>query len=192
MSIVGRTAFGNGSTLPETPRLDEIDRRILDVLQEDARLSRAEIGQAVGLSAAAVHERIKKLERLGVIKRYTAILDPERAQCDLLVFVEVFIEHPRHEERFLSEVALMAEVQECHRVTGAATCLLKVRVADRHSLQRLILDRINALPGVRGTETVVVLSTTKETPHIHLPPALSGVPVEAGSESPLPPVEPQP
>lgn len=169
MSTISKTSFGSGAAWPENVRLDDTDRRILDVLQDDARLSRAEIGQVVGLSAAAVHERIKKLERLGVIKRYTALLDPERANCDLLVFVQVFIEHPRHEERFLTEVAAMSEVQECHRVTGAATCFLKVRVPDRLSLQRLILDRINALPGVRGTETVVVLSTTKETPHIHLP-----------------------
>ena len=62
----------------------------------------------------------------------------------------------------------MPQVQECHRVTGAATCLLQVRVRDRHALHKLILDRINAMTGVRGTETVVVLSTTKETPRLHL------------------------
>lgn len=152
----------------EPPRLDALDRQILDILQRDARRSRAEIGQEVGLSAAAVHERIKKLERSGVVKRYAALLDPERAQCDLLAFVEVFIDEPQHEELFLREVARMGEIQECHRVTGKATCILKVRVRHRRALQRLILDRINAIPGVHGTETVVVLSTTKETPHIHL------------------------
>ena len=62
----------------------------------------------------------------------------------------------------------MGEIQECHRVTGKATCLLKVRVRDRRALQHLILDRIIAVPGVRGTETIVVLSTAKETPRVHL------------------------
>lgn len=152
----------------EPPRLDGLDRQILDILQRDARRSRAEIGQEVGLSAAAVHERIKKLERSGVVRRYAALLDPERAQCDLLAFVEVFIDEPQHEEVFLRDVASMGEIQECHRVTGKATCILKVRVRHRRALQRLILDRINAIPGVHGTETVVVLSTTKESPHIHL------------------------
>ncbi len=152
----------------EPPRLDQLDRQILEILQRDARRSRAEIGQDVGLSAAAVHERIKKLERSGVIKRYAALLDPEKAQCDLLAFVEVFIDEPQHEALFLQEVARMGEIQECHRVTGKATCILKVRVRHRRALQRLILDRINAIPGVHGTETVVVLSTTKESPHIHL------------------------
>lgn len=152
----------------DLPRLDALDRQILDILQRDARRSRAEIGQEVGLSAAAVHERIKKLERSGVIRRYAALLDSEKAQCDLLAFVEVFIDDPHHEKVFLETVGQIGEIQECHRVTGKSTCILKVRVRHRRALQRLILDRINAIPGVRGTETVVVLSTTKETPHIHL------------------------
>ncbi|NJN64015.1 MAG: Lrp/AsnC family transcriptional regulator [Acidobacteria bacterium] len=155
--------------LPGEPiRLDDLDRRILDILQEDARRSRAEIGREVGLSAAAVHERIKKLERSGVVRQYAALLDPERARCDLLAFVQVFIEHPRHEAILLREVVAMSEVQECHRITGAATVLLKVRAADRRGLQRLILDRLNAMEGIRGTETVLVLSTAKETPRLHL------------------------
>ncbi|HXV75623.1 MAG TPA: Lrp/AsnC family transcriptional regulator [Candidatus Polarisedimenticolaceae bacterium] len=148
--------------------MDPIDRTILRVLQDDGRRPRAEIAREVGLSTAAVHERIRKLERGGVIRGYAALLDAERAGCDLLVFVEVFIEHPKYEPAFLAAIGTMPSVQECHRVTGAATCLLKVRVADRRALQRLILDRINAMSGVRGTETVVVLSTTKETPQIDL------------------------
>ena len=168
MTAKSETKYGDAPILGEPPRLDALDRRILDILQQDARRSRAEIGQDVGLSAAAVHERIKKLERVGVIRRYAALLDSERAQCDLLAFVEVYIDEPGHERMFLDEVANMGEIQEYHRVTGKATCLLKVRVRDRRALQRLILDRINAIPGVRGTETVVVLSTAKETPRIHL------------------------
>jgi Lrp/AsnC family leucine-responsive transcriptional regulator len=150
------------------PDLDRIDLRILDALQKDARRSRADVGREVGLSTAAVHERIRKLERAGVIRGYAALLDPFLAGCDLLAFVEVFIDHPTHEPGFFDAIADMSQIQECHRVTGAATCLLKVRVRDRRALQRLILDRINAMPGVRGTETVVVMSTTKETPRLHL------------------------
>lgn len=156
-------------TAPNEPiRLDDLDRQILDILQLDARRSRAEIGRDVGLSAAAVHERIKKLERSGVIRQYAALLDPEKARCDLLAFVQVFIEHPRHEEMLLREVVAMSEVQECHRITGAATVLLKVRAPNRRGLQRLILDRLNAMEGIRGTETVLVLSTAKETPRLYL------------------------
>jgi len=153
---------------PAVQRLDSTDRRILDVLQVDARRSRSKIARVVSLSTAAVHERIRKMERAGVILGYTTRLDPERSGYDLLAFVEVFVDHPKYETGFLDEIGRMTQVQECHRVTGAATCLLKVRAADRHDLQTLILDRINAMPGVRGTETVVVLSTTKETSRLHL------------------------
>lgn len=148
--------------------LDAIDLQILDAMQDDARQSRADVARQVGLSAAAAHERIRKLERVGVILRYAALLDPEKTHCDLLAFVEVFIDHPKREPAFLQAIAQMPQVQECHRVTGRATCLLKVRVHDRRALHKLILDRINAMPGVRGTETIVVLSTIKETPRIDL------------------------
>jgi Lrp/AsnC family transcriptional regulator, leucine-responsive regulatory protein len=171
-------ASSGGSAEP--PRLDHLDRQILEILQRDARRSRAEIGQDVGLSAAAVHERIKKLERSGVIRRYAALLDPEKSQCDLLAFVQVFIDEPQHEALFLEEVERIGEIQECHRVTGKATCILKARVRHRRALQRLILDRINAIPGVHGTETVVVLSTTKESPHIHLGNENAGHELEGG------------
>lgn len=148
--------------------LDDVDRRILGALQEDARRSRDSIGRAVGLSAAAVHERIRKLERSGTIRGYAALLDAERVGCDLMAFVRVFIDHPRFEGAFVDAVIAMPEIQECHWVTGSASCLLKARTRDRQELQKLILDRINALEGVRQTETIVVLSTSKETPRVHL------------------------
>ena len=161
-----------GALSPRDRDLDAIDLQILEMMQKDGRKSRATVARKVGLSTAAAHERIRKLERAGVIQRYAALLDPEKVHCDLLAFVEVFIEHPKREPAFLDAIARIPQVQECHRVTGRATCLLKVRVHDRHALQTLILDRINAMPGVRGTETVVVLSTTKETPRIDLTGAM--------------------
>ena len=148
--------------------LDAVDRQIVDALQADARISRAAIGERVGLSAAAVHERIRKLERAGIIRGYAALLDPTLVGYDLLAFVQIYIEHPRFEESFLRAVSAMPQVQECHRVTGAATCLLKVRADTRESLQTVILDRINAIEGVRQTESIVVLSTTKESPIVPL------------------------
>ncbi len=168
MKASGKKYYREVPAEPAPVELDPTDRRILEALQRDARRARAEIGREVGLSVAAVHERVRKLERDGVVRGYAALLHPEKVGCDLLAFVQVFVDHPRYEARFIEEVGRMPEVQECHRVTGAATCLLKVRVRDRRSLQTLILDRINAIAGVRQTETVVALSTTKETPRIHL------------------------
>ena len=142
--------------------LDAKDRKILDVVQRDADLPQAEIARRVGLSPAAVNERLKKLEQAGVIRRYVAVVDPRSIGVGVAAYVEVFIEHPRHEPGFLQRVLAMDEVQECHHITGEFSLLLKVRVRDMDGLQQLLLHELNAREGVRQTRTVMVLSTVKE------------------------------
>ena len=149
--------------------MDEIDIRILEALQDDARCSRAALARRVGMSPAAVHERIKRLERAGIVTGYHAHLDPALAGSELLTYVEVFIEPPSEESAFLEAMAARPEVQEIHYVTGEFTCLLKVRVGDRETLKRFLIDRVNALEGVRRTRTTLVLSTSKESHRIILP-----------------------
>jgi Lrp/AsnC family leucine-responsive transcriptional regulator len=146
----------------DTMLIDDKDIRILDLIQADARLPQAEIGRRVGLSAAAVNERLKKLEQRGFIAGYAALIDPERIGCDITAFVEVFIEHPRYESGFVARMKEIPEVQELHHVTGEFSCLLKLKVWDRRALQRLLLDEVNSLPGVRQTRTLIALSTSKE------------------------------
>jgi Lrp/AsnC family leucine-responsive transcriptional regulator len=146
--------------------LDEKDRRIVALLQRDANLAQAEVARRVGLSTAAVNERLKKLENAGVIRRYVAVVDPKALGVSVAAFVEVFIEHPRFEPAFIERVLELDEVQECHHITGEFSLLLKVRVRDMESLQQLLIHRINALEGVRQTRTVVVLSTSKEERYV--------------------------
>lgn len=150
--------------------LDGKDRKILALLQKDASVAQAEIARRVGLSTAAVHERIKKLEHSGVIRRWTVILDAPAVGSPVTAFVEVFFAHPRHETTFLEKVARMDEVQECHHVTGESSLLLKVRVADMESLQQLLLKELGAFDGVRQTRTVMALSTVKEETFVPLAP----------------------
>src|SRR5213594_1389360 len=129
--------------------IDVKDRQILGILQVDAKTAQAEIARRVGLSAASVNERIHKLEQAGVIKRYVALLDDQKAGHDITAFIEVFIEHPRHEEKFLTLTRELEQVQECHYVTGEFSCLLKVKVSNRTALRELVLDRLNSLEGIR-------------------------------------------
>jgi len=143
-------------------KLDHTDLRILVLVQRDGKLAQAEIAKRVGLSTAAVNERLKKLEKAGVIRRYAALVDPAAVGAALTAFVEVFIEHPRHETAFIESMLGLDEVQECHYVTGEFSLLLKVRVRDVESLQGLLLHRLNCLEGVRQTRTLIVLSTLKE------------------------------
>jgi Lrp/AsnC family leucine-responsive transcriptional regulator len=149
-------------TLNETHELDAKDRQILGLVQRDGKLPQAEVAKQVGLSTGAVHERLRKLERAGVIRGYGAIVDPRAVGATVAAFIEVFIEHPRHEQGFIGHVRGLDEVQECHHITGEFSLMLKVRVADMQRLQDLLVREINGLPGVRQTRTVIVLSTSKE------------------------------
>lgn len=142
--------------------LDDKDRRILALVQRDAKLPQAEIARRIGLSTAAVNERLRKLESAGFLRRYVAVVDPKAVGVSVTAFVEVFVEHPRYEAAFIDQVLGLDEVQECHHITGEFSLLLKIRVRDMESLQQLLIHKLNALEGVRQTRTVIVLSTSKE------------------------------
>lgn len=146
----------------KSQKLDHTDLLILALVQRDGKLAQSAIAKRVGLSTAAVNERLKKLEKAGVIRRYAAIVDPAAVGAGLTAFVEVFIEHPRHETTFIERMLGLDEVQECHYVTGEFSLLLKIRVRDVEALQDLLLHRLNCLEGVRQTRTLIVLSTLKE------------------------------
>ena len=136
------------TVLGQTPRdLDARDRQILRLVQRDATLAQAEIARQVGLSTAAVHERLKKLEASGVIRRWTAVVDPAAVGVQVTAFVEVFLEHPRFEPAFLERLRELDEVLECHHVTGEFSLLLKVRVRDMEALQHLLLEQLGSHRG---------------------------------------------
>ncbi|MEN8151024.1 MAG: Lrp/AsnC family transcriptional regulator [Planctomycetota bacterium] len=149
--------------------MDDKDRQILRLLQKDARTPQATIGERVGLSAAAVNERIRRLVTNDVILGFTVEVDDAKVGVDITGFVDVFIESPRHEPAFVALMEELPAVQECHFVTGDFTCLIKVKVPDRRALRELVLDKINSLEGVRRTRTSIVLATPKEDPRIPIP-----------------------
>ncbi len=141
--------------------LDNVDRHILSVLQENCKLPLVKIGERVGLSAPSVAERIDKLEKGGVIRGYTAILDARRLGKDITAFIGVFIDHPKLIGKFEREIDHLEDVQECHHVTGQHTLLLKVKVDNTSGLEELI-RKIRSIEGVSRTETSGVLSTHTE------------------------------
>ena len=157
----------------EYQKLDAKDRRILQLVQRDGAFAQAEIAKKVGLSTAAVNERLRKLEASGVIRRWTALVRPEAVGASITAFVEVFIENPRFESGFLERVGKLVEVQECHHVTGEFSLLLKVRVRDMESLQKLLHEQLAAHECVRQTRTLMVLSTVKEETYVE--PQIRGV-----------------
>ena len=148
--------------------MDEIDIRILSVLQEDCKIAQVELARRVGLSPASISERLKRLEKNGVVKSYAAILDPRALGVGITAYVFVFVEHPRFEAELLEKLDAVAEVQECHHITGDFSLLLKVRTKNIETFQHLLFHSINSIPGVRQTKTVIVLSSPKETTKLSL------------------------
>ena len=142
--------------------MDSTDRKILNILQSDARTPNAELARQVGMAPSAVLERVRKLEERGVIRGYEAKLDPKALDFGLLAYVLVrtneSVGHPQS-ERALAEIP---EVQEVHHVAGEDCFLLKVRVANTDALAALLRDRIGVVPTVRSTNTTIVLQTVKE------------------------------
>lgn len=151
--------------------LDDIDGRILGVLQDNCKRPLAKIGEEVGLSAPAVLERVKKLEEHGVISGYHAVLDARAVGKDVTAFIGVSINHPSSIERFEQAVAGIDDILECHHVTGGYTLLVKIKTESTTALHDLI-DRIRRIEGVARTETMVVLATAAERTRIpvRLPP----------------------
>lgn len=141
-------------------RLDPVDRKLLGLLAGDSTLSYAELGQALHLSAPAVHERVKRLKRDGVILGTVARLDGAKLGRPLLCFVQVITSTVRR-ARQVAALASLADIEEIHTVTGESGILLKVRTQDTQALEAL-LAKIHGVEGVEGTRTQIALSTLLE------------------------------
>ena len=155
---------------PNGPRagergIDQIDRRILRVLQADGRISNLRLAEEVQLSPTAVLERVKRLTREGYILGYEARLNPARLGAGLLVFVEVLLDRTVRDvmEDFKAAVQARPEILEAHLVTGGFDYLLKTRVADMAAYRGFIGSVIWTLPGVRETRTYAVMEEVKST-----------------------------
>lgn len=153
--------------------LDATDLRILDILQQDARTSNAEIARQIALAPSAVFQRIRKLEEHGVIRGYHARVDPASLELGLLAFVAVQTTEGARAGETATLLAAIPEVVEVHRVVGDDCFLLKVRVRDSAALGALLDEKIQPLGPVASTRTTIVLSSSKDGTALPLP-ALNG------------------
>lgn len=143
--------------------IDDTDRSILAILQQDARTSNAEIARRIGMAPSATLERLRKLEERGVIRGYEVRLDPLALGLPLLAFVFVRAEERVGGTETADALAEIPAVQEVHHVAGEDCFLVKVRAADPEALGQLLREHFGAITTVRSTRTTVVLGTTRET-----------------------------
>jgi DNA-binding Lrp family transcriptional regulator len=143
--------------------VDDYDRAILDALQQDGRIANAELARRLGLSPPAIHARLRRLEDVGLITRYAALLDREKLGFDLLCFVNISLQrHTREQvDLFRQRIQEIPEVLECHHVTGEYDYLLKVVVRNRKELEHLLMEELTPIPGVAHIHTSLVLNEIK-------------------------------
>ncbi len=144
--------------------LDKIDKKILNIIQTNGRITNADLAKQINMSPPPTLERVKKLEKNGVIKKYVALLDPAAVGIGTYTFVEITL--ARHGSdvvaKFIEAIKGIDEVMECHHITGDADFLLKIAVGNISAYEKLLLNKLTDLPQIRHLKTMVVLSTMKD------------------------------
>ncbi|GLS89506.1 AsnC family transcriptional regulator [Psychromonas marina] len=150
--------------------LDRIDRNILRELQKNGRISNVELSQKIGLSPTPCLERVKRLEKQGVIKSYTALLDPQYLNASLLVYIELTLQRssPDVFERFNEAAKQLDSILECHLVSGDFDYLLKTRVADMSAYRKVLSETLLSLPDIKSSRTYVVMEEVKYLTSINI------------------------
>jgi len=153
-------------------RLDDTDRRILEFLQKDSGITNAQLAQQIGLSPAPTLERVKKLEQAGIISGYHAAVNPAAVGIGVSTFVNVSLKGHNKENinRFIKAIADIPEIVECHHVTGQADFILRIVCTDIPSYQSLMLDRVTNIDVVDNMQSMVILSTFKDSKVIPVKP----------------------
>ncbi len=152
-------------------KLDIIDHKILEKLQSNGKITNAQLSKEIGLSPAPTLERVKKLENTGIIESYHAQIDREKVGLGVMTFVQVTLSGHRKSitEEFVKTIENVSEIIECHHVTGSCDFLLKVIAKDIASYQTLIMETINEIEVVASTQTMVILSTFKNSKVLPIP-----------------------
>ncbi len=153
-------------------KLDKIDRMILNILREDGRITNSELAKRIGLSPAPTLERIKKLERNGIITGYFTRMNPQKIGFGVETFVEVVLS--RHKQsnivEFMEAVKKIPEITGCFHITGKADFMLKVSVENIAAYENFLLHKLSTIPGLQHVETMIIMRRVKD---ISSPPLTS-------------------
>jgi len=150
-------------------KLDDIDLKILSIIQGDARVPISKLAKQVGLSPPSVHERISKLEERGVIVSYVAALDAKKLGKSLTAFIGVTLDRTCcKDEDVINTLKIIPEVQEVHRIAGEEDLLLKVKTEDTSALEKMLINEVTRIKGVAKTRTMIALSSPMERMSINL------------------------
>lgn len=148
--------------------IDEVSLQILKILQQKARIPNIEVARQVNKAPSAVLERIRKLEKQGIIDGYEVILNPKRFRRSLVAFIHAYIGESSKTSDVGKALAKIPEIQEVHFITGKDCFLIKARVGDTVELENILTKKVSTIKQITKTETSIALSTLKETSQIPL------------------------
>ena len=151
-------------------KLDETDVRILEILQEDCQITAKELGARLFLSSTPVYERIKKMEKAGIIRKYVALIDPVLMNKKLMVFINMTIKSHNKEARnaFLSQITKLEEITELYHTSGEHDFVAKARFEDIKDYRDFLVDKIAAIPNIADIDSQVVLDEVIYTTKVDL------------------------
>ncbi len=155
--------------------IDDLDAKILNSLQADATISLQDLGDELASSRSAVWRRIQRMEEAGIIKQHTVLLDPEKVGLGVMVFAQVKMQAHGQSDlpNFIEQVRRFPEVIECHTLMGDVDFLLKIRVRDIQSYEKLFWDHLSRIEGVREINSSIALTSVKATTQLNIKPSVS-------------------
>ena len=149
--------------------IDEVDKKILRILQHNSNITTKVLANKVNLSPSPVFERVRKLERLGFIKKYIAVLDADMLNRGLIVFCSVTLKEHTKEigNKFVKDIQMLAEVTECYNISGDYDFLLKIRVSDMKDYQDFVLNRLGIIQNIGSAHSTFVIGEIKNTHSVY-------------------------
>lgn len=143
--------------MSDTLPIDDLDRKILDIITNNARIPYLEVARECGVSGAAIHQRVQRLMRIGVIKGSEFKVDPVLVGFKTCAYIGIFLEHPGHFREVVEEFKNIPEIIECHYTTGNYSLFIKVYTLDNEHLKNILTEKIQNIPGIVRTETLISL-----------------------------------
>ena len=141
----------------ENLQIDSMDRRILEILMEDARIPFLEVARKLGVSGATIHQRVKSLVRRGIIKGTCYEVDPARLGYRTCAYIGIYLEEARLYPQVVEELRKIPEITQCHYTTGVYSIFIKVYTRDNEHLKEVLSDKLQAVEGIARTETFISL-----------------------------------
>ena len=143
--------------MTESLQIDNLDRKILDIITKNARIPYLVVARVCGVSGAAIHQRVQRLMKTGVIKGSEFKVDPVMIGFKTCAYIGIFLDHPGHYKEVIKEFRDIPEIIECHYTTGNYSLFIKVYTRDNEHLRDILTDKIQNIPGIVRTETLISL-----------------------------------